>query len=516
MPDQLETYRRKRDFTKTSEPQGKKKSKGFSFVVQKHAATRLHYDFRLELDGVLLSWAVTRGMSLDPAEKRLAVRTEDHPIEYGGFEGTIPKGQYGGGTVMLWDRGTWEPLHDPHAGLEEGMLHFILHGERLKGGWALVRMKPRAKEKSESWLLIKEDDKEASRTEDILDEYTTSVATGRTMEEIAEGKKTGRSVWRSAVSAEGKLPKFRPVQLATLADEAPKGKNWVHELKYDGYRGLLAIGGGRIVCYTRNRLDWTDRFASLVPAIERIKVKSALIDGEVVAPGEGGRSDFGALQKALSEGLKLNYFAFDLLELDGRDMAPLPLLERKDALRKLVGKGVGDAIFYSEHIEGEGAEVLKAVCSAGGEGIVSKLADAPYTGGRTRGWLKIKCGNAQEFVIGGWAPSTRRTGFRSLLLGYYQGGDLIYAGRVGTGFNEETLQNLGRELKRLERKSMPFKHVPREMAKGARWAKPELVAEIVFAEFSHDGMVRQASFKGLRKDKPARDVRREEPRKAPR
>lgn len=515
MADSLATYRKKRDFGKTPEPAGGAKSKGFGFVVQKHDATRLHYDFRLELDGVLKSWAVTRGMSLDPDEKRLAVRTEDHPIEYGGFEGTIPKGQYGGGTVMLWDTGTWEPLHDPRKGLKEGKLHFRLHGKRLKGGWVLVRMRPRPKEKSENWLLIKEDDGEASRRKDILKANETSVKSGRAMKDIAGGRKTGKSVWHSRVSAEGKLPKFRPVQLATLVDAPPEGKEWVHELKYDGYRCLVAVGGGRIVCWTRNRLDWTERFSRLVPAIEELKVESALIDGEVVAANEEGRSDFGALQRALKEGGRLSYFAFDLLEQDGEDLAKRPLVERKKMLRKIIGRGVAGTIFYSEHIEGSGAKVLEGICARGGEGIVSKLAHAPYRGTRSKGWLKSKCGNEQEFVIGGWTPSSRRTGFRSLLIGVHEGRELVYAGRVGTGFDEELLESLGRKLRKLERRTSPFRDVPREAARAARWVEPKLVAEIEFTEFTRDGVLRHPSFKGLRQDKPARKVTRERARKTP-
>ncbi|MGE0213744.1 MAG: non-homologous end-joining DNA ligase, partial [Parvibaculaceae bacterium] len=410
---------------------------------------------------------------------------------------------------------TWEPLHDPRKGMKEGMLHFLLHGQRLKGGWALVRMRPRPKERSENWLLIKENDEEASRRKDILKANETSVKSGRAMKEIAEGRKSGKSVWHSKVSAEGKLPKFRPVQLATPVDKPPEGRDWVHELKYDGYRCLIAVGGGRIVCWTRNELDWTEKFSALLPAIEQLKVTSALIDGEVVAANEEGRSDFGALQHALKEGGRLSYFAFDLLELNGEDLGKRALLERKQALRKIIGRGVAKTLFYSEHIQGNGAEVLQAVCAKGGEGIISKLADAPYRGTRSKGWLKIKCGNVQEFVIGGWTPSDRRIGFRSLLIGVYEGKEFIYAGRVGTGFDSETLGSLGEKLKTLQRKTSPFKAVPREVSRAARWAEPKLVAEIEFAEFTRDGVLRHPSFKGLREDKPARKVKRERTRKTP-
>ena len=342
--DSLTEYRRKRDFAKTAEPAGKvARKKGYSFLVQKHDATRLHYDFRLELDGVLKSWAVTRGPSLDPGEKRLAVHVEDHPLDYGGFEGTIPKGEYGGGTVMLWDRGTWEPLDDPREGLKKGRLHFRLHGERLKGGWALIRMPPRGKEKRENWLLIKERDEFADDSDPLLEKFTTSVKSGRTMEKIAAGD----SVWHSNKKARGSpeasartrrtkaralsLPKFRPPQLATLVKEPPEGDDWVHEFKYDGYRLLIAANGSSVRCYTRSGQDWTEKFQPIADAIAAMDLAGVLIDGEAASFSPDGRSDFSTLQKALSEGGTIEFFAFDLLEEDGKDITKLPLLERKNA-----------------------------------------------------------------------------------------------------------------------------------------------------------------------------------------
>jgi bifunctional non-homologous end joining protein LigD len=335
------------------------------------------------------------------------------------------------------------------------------------------------------------------------------------MEAIASGKGDGKTVWRSRVSATGKLPKFRSPQLATLVDAPPEGPEWVHELKYDGYRCLIAIGGGKIVCYTRNEQDWTEKFASLVPAAEALTVESALIDGEVVVADRTGRSDFASLQQALKDGTPLSYFAFDLIELGGEDLSRLPLLERKAKLKRLIGKGIEDTIFYSEHVRGEGPKVFKAVCAERQEGIVSKRADAPYRGARTRTWLKLKCSNSQEFVIGGWLPSNKRHGFKSLLIGYYSGDDLVYAGRVGTGFDDELLHSLGKELQAIEQPKSPFVEVPRDARRRARWVRPKLVAEIEFTEFTSDGIARHPSFLGLRKDKSAREVVKEVPRRAP-
>src|SRR6185503_13421726 len=421
----LTEYRRKRDFAKTAEPAGKvARKKGHSFLVQKHDATRLHYDFRLELDGVLKSWAVTRGPSLDPGEKRLAVHVEDHPLDYGGFEGTIPKGEYGGGTVMLWDRGTWDPIDDPHAGLKKGRLHFRLHGERLKGGWALIRMPPRGKEKRENWLLIKERDEFADESDPLLEKFTTSVKSGRTMEKIAAGD----SVWHSNKKARGSaesaartrrtkarslsLPKFRPPQLATLVKEPPEGDDWVHEFKYDGYRLIVAANGSSVRCYTRSGQDWTEKFQPIANAIAAMDLAGVLIDGEAASFSPGGRSDFSTLQKALSEGGTIEFFAFDLLEEDGKDITKLPLLERKKRLQALFDDLPKDGlIHFSTHIIGDGQKVLKEICGAGHEGIVSKMASAPYRSERAKSWLKIKCSRRQEFVIGGWMPSDKRSGF---------------------------------------------------------------------------------------------------------
>jgi bifunctional non-homologous end joining protein LigD len=515
--DALETYRRKRDFDKTPEPAGKLRGgEGRRFIVQKHAATRLHYDLRLELDGVLLSWAVTRGPSLDPADKRLAVHTEDHPIDYGSFEGVIPKGEYGGGTVMLWDRGTWEPLHDPHDGLKQGKLHFRLEGERMKGGWALVRIKGKPNEKRDNWLLIKEDDENAERDGDLTGAHDTSVKTGRSMDDIAEAKPARKTRPAKKNPKAAPMPEPRKPQLATLVDAPPQGRDWLHELKYDGYRCLIAIGEGTVRCFTRNGLDWTDRFASLVPSALALPVESALIDGEVVVLDEDGRASFAALQQAMKSKATLTFFAFDLLEINGEDIAKQPQIDRKTRLEEIVGTfGEQGAIYYSEHVRGQGDKVFASLCEQGQEGIVSKRADAPYRSGRTKSWLKVKCGMRQEFVIGGWTPSDKRAGFKSLLVGYYRGKDLVYAGRVGTGFDATLLRDISAKLKPLARKTNPFKGVPGATARAARWVKPELVAEIAYTELTDDGILRHPSFQGLREDKDARSITLEKPKVAP-
>lgn len=385
MDDSLALYRAKRDFARTKEPSGASAPTGGNgFVVQKHAASRLHFDFRLELDGVLLSWAVTRGPSANPEDKRLAVRTEDHPLDYARFEGTIPKGEYGGGTVMLWDNGTWEPIagKNPRKTLPEGHLHFILHGRRMQGEWILFRLKPRGKEKGENWILRKVNDAFAGGSDDLVGTHLTSVDTGRTMEEIAAGKPVPRRkaargsaskpapapVATAATKArrrgKGAPPPFQPVQLATLVDHVPAGDRWVHELKYDGYRTLLAVGGGGGRAYTRSGLDWSDRFAGLIADAVTLDACSALIDGEAVVILPDGRTSFQALQAALkSDPGKINYMAFDLLALDGEDLSGRPLLERKEKLATLIGEGRGH-VRYSDHIVGRGEQLFDSFCGA--------------------------------------------------------------------------------------------------------------------------------------------------------
>lgn len=512
MTRDLKTYRAKRDFAKTAEPAGEDVlPEGRSFVVQKHDASRLHWDFRLEWQGVLLSWAVTRGPSADTGARRLAVRTEDHPVSYGSFEGTIPKGEYGGGTVMLWDRGTWAPKGDVDEGLKSGSLKFVLSGERMKGGWTLVRMKPRGKEKGENWLLIKEHDShEAEDTEGLVTEHMTSVSTGRSMEEIAADKpaRKRKAPVKMAKAKASALPGFRPVQLAKLQTKAPDSDDWLHETKFDGYRCLAALAGGEVRLYTRSGLDWTAQFGTLVPEFERIDCRSALIDGEVIAPGvETGM--FSALQDRLKHGGALAFMAFDLLELDGKDLTTQPLIERKVALEGLLGEGVG-AIRYSSHVEGQGGEVFRRMCEAGQEGIISKRSSAPYRGSRNGDWLKIKCGQRQEFVICGFKPSDKPgRPFASLVMGTVEKGVLVYRGGVGTGFGAREFRELKPLLTERKQAKSPFKRTPPE-ARGTVWVTPDLVAEVSFAELTADGSIRHGVYEGLRLDKASREVRLEE------
>jgi bifunctional non-homologous end joining protein LigD len=514
--DTLATYRAKRDFAKTTEPSGAiRPTTGNGFLVQKHEATRLHYDFRLELDGVLLSWAVTRGPSLNPDDKRLAVRTEDHPLDYATFEGTIPKGQYGGGTVMLWDNGTWEPIagKDPRKTIPEGHLHFILHGHRMKGEWIMVRLKPRGKEKGENWLLRKVADAYAGGSDDLVSTYLTGIDSGLSMAEITAGKspkKRPRAAKAPAkprtASRAGKAgkplrpPPFRPVQLATLVDKVPAGDRWVHEMKYDGYRALVAVGGGEVRVYTRSGLDWTDRFPTIAAETAKLKVKSALIDGEAVVLETDGRSSFQALQAALKTAPEtIDYFAFDLLELDGEDLTDLPLIERKQRLEAIL-PGKSAHLRYSDHIQGNGEKLLHGFCDAGLEGVISKLATAKYVGSRSGGWVKTKCIKRQEFVVIGWTPSDKSRAFRSLILGVHDDGKLRYAGKVGTGFDTAELLRLMEIMAPLEQKTATVE-APRAEVRGARWLKPELVAEIAYTEMTNEGTLRHPSYLGLREDK---------------
>lgn len=532
--DPLATYNAKRDFTKTAEPAGERSPRaGNLFIVQKHAARRLHWDLRLEMDGVLTSWAVTRGPSLDPDDKRLAVRTEDHPLSYAAFEGVIPAGEYGGGTVMLWDRGHWEPVEGKSAAdLERGHLHVRLHGTRMKGEWLLIRLKPRPREKAENWLLRKLDDAEAGAAGDLVDRCLTSVATGRTMEEIAAGAPARRAAGGAGARRRGNrppaarpgqpgrpapdaapLPAFVSPQLCTLVDHVPTGQAWLHEVKYDGYRCLLAVSGGEARIFTRSGLDWTDRFPGIVAAARRLPLASALIDGEIVALDGEGKPSFSALQAALKQGQgDLVLFAFDLLSLDGEDLTRLGNLERKELLRPLI-PGAG-AILYADHVRGEGEKLFATMCDAGFEGVVSKRADAPYLGRRTQNWRKVKCVQRQEFVIVGWLPSsTRGRPFRSLLLGLNEEGRLRYAGKVGTGFDAATLVTVAERLAPLAVAVAPVE-APRAAVRGAKWVRPELVAEIAFAEFTADNVVRHASFLGLREDKRAAEPVAERPQPA--
>ncbi|MCL9999502.1 MAG: DNA ligase D [Erythrobacter sp.] len=535
-PDPLAAYNAKRDFARTNEPQGKAaKAAGNSFIVQKHAASRLHWDLRLEVDGVLRSWAVTKGPSLDPAIKRLAVRTEDHPLSYASFEGTIPKGEYGGGTVMLWDRGTWAPIAGKSAkDLEDGHLHFTLQGERMKGEWMLIRLKPRPGEKRENWLLRKVTDAFAEEGETLVEQALTSVATGRSMAEIAAGKdaaptpapvppkpKARKTPAPSAKAKAAKLPAFRKPQLATLVDAVPAGNGWMHEIKFDGYRALVAAKGEEVRVHTRSGQDWTDKFAPLAAAIAALDLPSALIDGEIVAHDAKGNPDFSALQAILKRGHgaqgvgdALAFHAFDLIELDGEDLTALPNIERKERLEALLAEAP-PPIHVADHVIGAGEKLLDAMCGAGQEGIIAKAIDAPYAHRRSRNWVKVKCTRRQEFVIIGFkASSARGRPFASLLLTQHEGDKLVYKGNVGTGFDGDTMADLAPRMKPLVRKTPPVE-VEKTAARGVTWLTPKLVAEVAFAEFTAAGSVRHASFIGLRTDKHAKAVRPERPQAAP-
>jgi bifunctional non-homologous end joining protein LigD len=545
----LKVYRKKRDFAATPEPSGRRKprSKGRSFVIQKHAATRLHYDFRLEHDGVLVSWAVPKGPSLDPSEKRLAVHVEDHPLEYGGFEGVIPTGHYGGGPVLIWDRGTWTPHGDPGEGIEKGKLSFDLDGERLQGRWALVRMHGRRGnedgDKHDNWLLMKSDDGAASREGDVTKDHLDSVKSARSMEEIEErpgrtgksarkaatrrGKRATATIDRSALEGarRGALPHEVELQLATLVTSAPDGPEWIHEVKFDGYRIAALVEGGKARLLSRNNLDWTKRFRAIASEAAALPVESALLDGEVVALGEGGITSFQALQQSMkSRSDDILYYVFDLLHLDGWDLRGVALEQRKLLLEQLLARGSGDRLRYSAHVEGHGAEVHRQACERALEGIIAKRRDRPHVAARSRDWVKVKCMRLQELVIGGFTePKGSRGGLGALLLGVYEDGKLRFSGKVGTGFSENLLRDLRARLEKLEQAKPPFADPPRgALARGVHWVKPQLVAQVHFLEWTSDGILRHPSFEGLREDKDPRQVVREraapppKPARAPR
>ena len=583
--EQLARYRSMRDFHVTAEPSGSKfdakktsNPKQLPFCIQKHAASHLHYDFRLGWNGVLKSWAVAKGPSYVVADKRLAVQVEDHPMEYGGFEGIIPKGQYGGGTVMLWDQGWWEPqpaYPDVGAGLKSGSLKFILHGTKLQGKWALIRMhgKSGGSESKPNWLLIKEhDDFERPPTgPSVTESEPNSVVTGRTMDQIAASEdhvwnskdtRSGSQAWyaqpsksaadngvphsrASRVSGKNEAgehnarsptsealpslaslpretqPDFLPPQLAQQAETPPSSAGWLHELKLDGYRIQARKSGGRVQLFTRKGLDWTHRMRPIADEVARLSAASCTLDGEVVVLRADGTTSFADLQASFQEGTPhhLTYFVFDLLHLNGRNTRALPLTARKALLADLIAPLHSDILHLSDHLTGDGDAILRNACRMHAEGIVSKRADGAYHGSRSTDWIKCKCLHEQELVIGGFTlPSAGHAGMHgigALLLGYYQhskNGDakLIYAGRTGTGFSQKTHKLLRDKLDALTQPKSPFsKELPADQRHGARWVRPELVAQVRFANWTADHLVRQAAFLGLREDKPAAEVTRE-------
>jgi bifunctional non-homologous end joining protein LigD len=499
MADRLERYREMRDFSATPEPRGqrtRRRQAGLRYYIQRHDATRLHYDFRLELDGVLKSWAVPKGPSLDPKDKRLAVQTEDHPLDYGEFEGTIPEKQYGAGDVLLWDRGGWTPEDaDPRAALRKGRLHFRLEGEKLRGSWVLTRIR-----NSKDWLLIKRNDGSAASDVDIVAERPESV-------------KRAPKKARRAKQAEA-LPAFVTPQLATLVTQPPRGGDWVYEVKHDGYRMLARIADP-VRLFTRSGNDWTARLPHLVKAIEQLDLNDTWLDGEIVVPGEDGRASFQALQNAFDAGAdaKIVYYVFDAPFLDGKDMRQLPLRERKSRLKKALKSS--RQVRFSDDLTGSAQEVLEHACKLRLEGLIGKQADAVYQAGRTRSWVKLKCRLRQDFVIAGYtAPKGSRSGFGALVVGLHEKPrKLVYAGKVGTGFDDAMLASLTRKFAALKSKDSPLENPPRE--KGITWMRPKLVAEVEFAERTHEGLIRQGAFMGLRQDISAKAVGAERAQEPP-
>ena len=543
VPDALDPYRRKRDFAATPEPTGGAASRGaLRFVVQKHAASRLHYDFRLELDGTLKSWAVPKGPSLDPADKRMAVHVEDHPIDYGGFEGTIPAGHYGAGSVIVWDRGTWEPVGGAAAATAahaDGKLKFRLHGDKLAGGWTLVRMHGRAQERQEPWLLIKERDDAArpSAEYSVVDALPTSVLSGETVESIGgagpqvrtpaakRAKPVPKSASKPAPKPAPKKPAPKPArkaaaalpatlapQLATLVSQAPAGPGWLYEIKWDGYRIVARVEDGKAALVTRNGNDWTERMPQLAEAVAALGLASGWIDGEIVVLGPNGAPDFNALQKAFdgSRTGSIRYCVFDLPFADGTDLRAEPLHVRRARLEAIVDAAppaVRERIRFSQAFDAAPGELLKSACRMRLEGVIGKRLDGPYVSRRSPDWIKLKCTARQEFVVGGWTdPKGARNGIGSLLLGIHdEAGDLQFAGAVGSGFDGATLADVRRRVDALAVAKPPFASKPKGVP-GAHWVRPTLVAEVSFGEWTPDRKVRHAVFHGLRSDKPAEAI----------
>lgn len=525
--DLLKIYRARRDFSKTTEPSGEDRGESKSrdervFVIQKHWATRLHYDFRLELEGAMKSWAVPKGPSFDPNDKRMAVHVEDHPISYNRFEGQIPAGQYGAGKVIIWDKGYWIPLEDPHKGYRDGKLKFELRGLKLKGKWTLVRMKNREGEKQEPWLLIKERDEYVRPASEfsVVDEMPGSVknrASQGSLELPLRENDDPRPKRNSSGLAEGAveapLPLTLQPELATLVDEPPGNPaDWVYEIKFDGYRMLARKTDAEVRLITRNGNDWSHKLPHLVKAISKMKLRSGWLDGEITMLNDNGMPDFQALQNAFdSEKTRdIIYYLFDMPFGDGYDLRSVPLIERRALLRQLFEKTVSDDVRFSDVFEAPPGDIVASACRLGLEGVIGKRKNSTYVSRRSEDWIKLKCSQRQEFVIGGYTdPKGSRTGIGSLLLGFYDDEKkLRYAGNVGTGFSDNALRDLKEKLDKIAVDRSPF-----DMAAGidrkAHWVKPALVAEISFGEWTQHGHIRHSVFQGLRMDKKPAAVSRE-------
>ena len=517
-PGSLATYNKKRDFRATPEPAGKAERTGkrLRFVIQKHRATRLHYDFRLEADGAMPSWAVPKGPTMVPGDRRLAMHVEDHPLAYRTFEGVIPKGQYGAGEVIIWDEGWYELAEgtDPAKEIADGKIKFIMHGKKLTGEFTLVKIKPKEGESGDPWLLIKDHDGNDPTHYDIND-YPESVVSGKTIEDIAKEKnpKTWQSRpvdppkktrERAAAKAEP-LPKIAGVELATLIDEPFDNDDWLFEIKWDGYRAIATIDAkGHLKLESRNGLDLLDRFSGLEDLADAFESVPIIVDGEICSLDAKGRSDFQRLQDAEDSGNPLTYVAFDVLYADGRDQRKNPLEERKALLERLIAND--DLVLYSKHVLGKGKALFTQAKRNHLEGIIGKKRSSTYVGRRTRDWVKIKAQLEQEFVVGGWTdPRGSRKGFGSLLLGAYDGKDLRFVGAVGTGFSVKRIGEIAKQLKALAREKSPF--VNEVIANsGVHFVKPQLIAEVRFTEWTRDRILRQPAFLGLREDKDPKDV----------